>query len=182
MQCTWYVPMINNPSDRPTTPKHEVLLYIMEFLQECIRCVIGILGTGLDIVPILPKCPVPVLEVYRTYRGVRYRYWRCTELTQVCGTDTKVCAGAGGTGIDVELNLRKFLVSVFDAVQSLPTFPIPVLMSYRTYRSVRYRYESLYQYRYRYRHTLEYIYRQYRWYIPPPICRRTLALRYINWT
>ena len=31
-------------------------------------------GAGIDVVPNLPKCPVPVLEVYRTYRGVRHRY------------------------------------------------------------------------------------------------------------
>ena len=31
-------------------------------------------GTGIDVVPNLPKCPVPVLKVYRTYRSVRHRY------------------------------------------------------------------------------------------------------------
>ena len=30
-------------------------------------------GTGIDVVPNLRKCPVPVL-MYRTYRSVRYRY------------------------------------------------------------------------------------------------------------
>ena len=74
---------------------------------------IGTGGTGIHVVPNLPKCPVPVLMSYRTYRSVRYRYW-CTELTEV-----------SGTGIDV--------------VPNLPKCPIPVLMSYRTYRSVRYR-------------------------------------------
>ena len=34
-------------------------------------------GTGIDVVPNLPKCPVPVLMSYRTYRSVRYRYWCC---------------------------------------------------------------------------------------------------------
>ena len=29
-------------------------------------------GAGIDVVPNLPKCPVPVL-MYRTYRRVRYR-------------------------------------------------------------------------------------------------------------
>ena len=46
-----------------------------------------------------------------------------------------------GTGIDVVPNLLKC--------------PVTVLMLYRSYRSVRYRYESLYRYRrYRYRYRL----------------------------
>ena len=30
-------------------------------------------GTGIDVVLNLPKCPVPVLMSYRTYRRLRYR-------------------------------------------------------------------------------------------------------------
>ena len=30
-------------------------------------------GTGIHIVPNLPKCPVPVLVSYRTYQIVQYR-------------------------------------------------------------------------------------------------------------
>ena len=82
-------------------------------------------GTGSDVVPNLPKCPVPVMMLYRTYRSVRYRYESMyryrryrypyrTELTEV-----------SGTGVDV--------------VPKLPKCPLPVLMSYRTCRSVRYR-------------------------------------------
>ena len=41
-------------------------------------------GTGIDVVPNLPKCPVPVL-VHRTYRSVLQRYC-CTELTEASGT------------------------------------------------------------------------------------------------
>ena len=82
-------------------------------------------STGIDVVPHLPKCPVPVL-MYRTYRSVRYQYWGCTELTEVCGTGMKVCTGTGGTGIDDVPNLMKC--------------PVPVLMSYRIYRSIQYRY------------------------------------------
>ena len=73
----------------------------------------GVPGTGMDVVPNLPKCPVPVWMPYRTYRSVRYRYGCRTELTEVFGT-----------GIDV--------------VPNLPKCPVPVLM-YQTYRSVRYR-------------------------------------------
>ena len=83
--------------------------------QGCVRYGTGILGTGIDVVPYLPKCAVPVLTSYRTYRIVRHRYWRYTELTEV-----------SGTGIDV--------------VPNLPKFPVPVLISYRTYRSFRCRY------------------------------------------
>ena len=42
--------------------------------QTCVRSGTGTPGTGMDIVPNLPKCPVPVLMSYRTYRSVRYRY------------------------------------------------------------------------------------------------------------
>ena len=66
--------------------------------------------------------------LYRTYRSIRYRHWCCTELTKVSGTCRRVCTGTGGTGIHVVTNLPKCLV--------------PVLMSYRTYRIVRYRYGS----------------------------------------
>ena len=72
-------------------------------------------GTGIDIVPNLPKCLVPLLMSYLTYRSVHYRYWCRTELTDV-----------SGTGIDF--------------VPILWMCPVPVLMSSRNYRSVRYRY------------------------------------------
>ena len=141
----------------------------------------GVFGT-------VPVFLVPVLTSYRTYRSVRYRYWRCTELTKVSGTGTKVCTGTPGIGTDVVPNLPKFPVPVLmsnrtyrsfrgagnDIVPDLPKFPVPVLMSYPTYRSVRYRC--------RYQHTLEYIYRQYRRYIPPARYGRTLTHRYMNWT
>ena len=65
----------------------------------------GTSGTGIHVVPNLPKCPVPVLM---------------SEITEVSGTGMKVCTRTGGTGIHV--------------VPNLPTCPVPVLMS-RTYRS-----------------------------------------------
>ena len=95
-------------------------------------------GTGIDaVLKLVPKCPVPVLMLYRTYRSVRYRYeslyryWRYrypyrTELTEMSGTD-------------------------IDVAPNLPKCPVPVLMLYRNYQGVRYRYESLYRYR-RYRY------------------------------
>ena len=43
---------------------------------------IGTGGTGIDVEPNLPKCPVPVLMSYRAYRSVRYLYWRRTEFTE----------------------------------------------------------------------------------------------------
>ena len=43
-------------------------------------------GIGIHVVPNLPKCAVPVLMSYRTYRSVRYRYECRTELTEVSGT------------------------------------------------------------------------------------------------
>ena len=72
-------------------------------------------GTGIYVVPKLPKCPVQVFMAYPSYRSAQYRYWCRTDLTEV-----------SGTGIDV--------------VPNLPMCPVPVSMSYRYYRSVRYRY------------------------------------------
>ena len=77
-------------------------------LQGCVRYGTGILGTGMDVVPSLPKCAVTVLMSHRSYRSVRYRYGCRTELTEVYGT-----------GMDI--------------VPSLLKCPVPVLMSYRTY-------------------------------------------------
>ena len=104
-----------------------------------------------DVVPNLLKWPVPVSMLCRyqyqhRYIGpdrylrypywcrtelteivnVRYMYWYCTEITEASGTGMKVCTGIAGTGIHV--------------VPNLPNCPISVLMSYPTYRSVRYRY------------------------------------------
>ena len=74
---------------------------------------------GIDVVPNLPRCPVPVLMLYRTYPSVRCRYGYRTELIEVSGTRMKVCTGTGGTGID--------------AVPNLPQCPVPV----PNYRNVR---------------------------------------------
>ena len=80
--------------------------------------------------------------MYRNYRIVRYRYerlYRYRRYRYPCRTElTEV----SGTGIDVVPNLLKC--------------PVTVLMLYRSYRSVRYRYESLYRYRrYRYPYRTE---------------------------
>ena len=108
-------------------------------------------GIGIDVVPNLPKCPVPVLILYRNYRSVRYRYkilYRYRRYRYPCRTElTEV----SGTGIDAVPNLPEVSGTGIDVVPNLPKFPVPVLMLYRTYRSVRYRHESLYRYR-RYRH------------------------------
>ena len=63
-------------------------------------------GIGIEVVPNLPRCQVPVLRSYRTYRGVGYRHRAHTELTEV-----------SGTGIEV--------------VPNLPRCRVPVLRSYR---------------------------------------------------
>ena len=89
----------------------------------------GVLGT-------VPVSSVPVWMSYRTYQIARYRYWCRTELTEVSGTGIdmpifsgtgmKVCTGTGGTGVHI--------------VPKLSKCPVPVLLLYRTTRSVRYRY------------------------------------------
>ena len=61
--------------------------------QAYVGHVTGTPGTGMD-VPNLPRCPLPALMSYRTYRSVWYRYPYRTELTEV-----------SGTGIDVLPNL-----------------------------------------------------------------------------
>ena len=83
-------------------------------------------GTGIDVVPNLPKCPVPVLMLYRTYRSVRYRYESLYRYRRYRYPYRAELTEVSGTGIDV--------------VPNLPKCPVPVLLSYRTYRSVWYRY------------------------------------------
>ena len=83
-------------------------------------------GTGIDIVPILPKCSVPVLMLYRTYRSVRYRYESLCQYRRYQHPYRTELTEVSGTGIDV--------------VPNLPKCPVPVLMLYRTYRSVQHRY------------------------------------------
>ena len=52
--------------------------------------------SSMDVVPIFPRCPaplwksVPVSMSYGTYRSVRYRYWRRTELSEVSDTSMEV--------------------------------------------------------------------------------------------
>ena len=81
-----------------------------------------------DVVPNLPKRPVPVSMLYRyryqlrykrSYRYRRYRCWCCTDLTEV-----------SGAGI------------IIDVVPTLPKCPVPVHIDVveRTYLSVQYRY------------------------------------------
>ena len=97
----------------------------------------GILGTGMDVVPKLPKClvpvlmsvrnlrkcPVPLLMLYRYYRSVRYRYERLYRYRRYRYSDRTEVAEVPATGIEV--------------VSKLPKYPLPVLMSYRTHRRVR---------------------------------------------
>ena len=83
--------------------------------QGCVRYGTGIIGNGMDVVPKLRKCPVPVLMSYRTCRSIRYRYWCRTEIAEVSGTGIRV-------------------------VPNLPKCPVPAFVSYRTCRSVGYRY------------------------------------------
>ena len=83
--------------------------------------------SGIDVVPNLPKCPVPVLMLCRSYRSVQYRYesrYRChryrysyrTELTEVSGT-------------------------AIDIVQNSPKCPVPVIPPVYTTGMPRYRTE-----------------------------------------
>ena len=64
-------------------------------------------GIGIDVVPNLPKFPVPVLVYYRTYRRIRYWYWCRTDISE-----------ASGTGIDVVPNLLKRPAPVIPVIYS----------------------------------------------------------------
>ena len=82
----------------------------------------------------IPVPEVPVLMMsYRTYRSVRYRYESLYRYRR--------CTGTGGTGIHVVPNLRKCPVPVLMSYRTYRTkCLVPVLlMSYRTYRRVQYR-------------------------------------------
>ena len=81
--------------------------------------------TGIDAVPKLPKCPVAVLLLYRTYQSVRYRYESLYRYRWCRGPYRTELTEVSATGIDV--------------VSNLPKCPVPGLKSYPTYRSVRYR-------------------------------------------
>ena len=83
-------------------------------------------GTGIDpvlIVPNLTKGTVPVLMLYRTYRSVQYRYESMYRYRRYQDPRRTELAEVFSTGIDV--------------VPNLPKCPVPVLTSYRIYRSVR---------------------------------------------
>ena len=80
-------------------------------------------GTGIDDVPNLPKCPVPNLP--KCPVPVLMSYWTYRSVRYRYWRRTERTE-VSGTGIDV--------------VPNLPKCPVPVLMLYRTYRSVGYRY------------------------------------------
>ena len=84
--------------------------------------------TGMEVVQNLPKCPVPVLMSYRTYRSVRCRYW-CITKCPVPGLMYRTYQSiryqywfhnelteVSGTGIDVP-NLPKCLVPVYRSIR-----------------------------------------------------------------
>ena len=53
-----------------------------------------------------------------------------------------------GTGVDIVPNLPNEVSGTgIDVVPKLPKCPVPVLILYRAYQSVRYRYKRLYRYR-----------------------------------
>ena len=59
-----------------------------------------------------------------------------TGLTEVSGAGMKACTGTGGTGIHIVPKLPEVTGTGID-VRKLPKCPVPVLMSYRTCRSIQ---------------------------------------------
>ena len=82
---------------------------------------------------------------YRTFQSVRYRYRCCTDTGTNFGADVHT-----GTGVDIEPTpvptwvqtsipvpeVPIFVSPVFDVIPVLPKCSVPVLMTYRTCRSV----------------------------------------------
>ena len=84
--------------------------------------------SGINVVPNLPKRPVPVIPAIYA------------ELTEVSGTGMEVCTGSGGNRYPYRTELTEVPGTGMGVVPNLPKCPAPVWVSYRTYRSVRYRY------------------------------------------
>ena len=59
-----------------TFPKEyiQVRYHYSRYRYGCRRELTELSGTGIDVVPKLSKCLVPVLMSYRSYRSVRYRH------------------------------------------------------------------------------------------------------------
>ena len=105
------VPVLIYRSYRSVRYRYWCCTELIEVPGTAMKVYTGTGGTGIHIVPCLPKCPVTVSVSYRAYRSARYRYWCHTELTEV-----------SGTGIDVP-NLPKC---------SGPVIPAVCLGTYRT--------------------------------------------------
>ena len=91
-------------------------------------------GTGIEFVPNLPKCRVPVLCSYRSYLSIGYRYGGRTEQTPsppgialegipvqgvLLGERTEL-KEVSGTGIEFKPNLTGVFGRVFAAVPKTP--------------------------------------------------------------
>ena len=107
-------------------------------------------GTGIHVLPNLPKYQVPVLMPHRTYQSVRYRYWCCTETTEVVWKSVPVPAVPVSIwhrtcpSVRYRNWCRTELTEVsstgIDITPNLPRRPVRLLMSHRTWRSFWYRY------------------------------------------
>ena len=60
----------------------------------------------------------------------------CTKLTDVYGTGRKVCTITAETGTKVCIVTAR---TGIDVIPCLPNFPVPVLISYQTFKGFRYR-------------------------------------------
>ena len=96
-----------------------------------------VFGTGIDIVPKLTqnKCPVQVLMLYWTYRSVRYRYWCCTETYRRVRCRYESLYLYRRYRYSRRTELTKVSGTGIDVLPNSPKCMVPVLMSYRTYRS-----------------------------------------------
>ena len=78
--------------------RYESLYRCRRYRYSCRTELTEVSDIGIDVIPNLPKCPVPVLMLYETYRRARYRYYR----RNIRG----VCLVANRTEHLVQFNLR----------------------------------------------------------------------------
>ena len=83
-------------------------------------------GTGIDAVPNLPKCPVPVLMLYSTYGSVRYRYESLYRYRRYRYPYRTEVTEVSGTGIDVQ-NLPKCR---YASVRTVPNTPLEYVLAF----------------------------------------------------
>ena len=96
-------------------------------------------STGIEVVPNLPECRILVLKSYRTPRSVEYRYRVRAEPYRSVRYGSEAVPNHFGRVKKSQYTLTEVSGTGIEVIPNLLKCWVPVLMSYRTYRSVRYR-------------------------------------------